>query len=546
MLSGCVPWPEEFARRYRERGYWRGISLFEMLRQSAARAPGKTALIDGERRLSYAELVGESEDLAAGLYALGLRPLERVIFQFSNGLELMVAFFALLRIGVIPVMALPAHRRSEIGHWVEHAEAVAHFVPAATSKFDYVALGRSVAADHSGIRYIVTAGPASAGVTALDALRAGGRQSAASSSALPEPAADEVALMLLSGGTTGMPKLIPRTHDDYVYTATQTGITTGFGPDTVFLAVLPMAHNYTLACPGVLGALAHGGTAVIAEGTAAETVFPAIARERVSVVGATVPLVARWLDSDQFGRHDLSSLKVFVNGGAKLAPELRRRVEERFRCEYQENFGTGEGLINMTRIGDPEPVRMLSSGRPVSEADEIKVIDENGNEVPEGQIGELAARGPYTIRGYYKSEAANRDAFTGDGFYRMGDIVRVVDGYIYLEGRRKDLINRGGEKISCEEVEDYILAHPKVMSVCVVAMPDAAFGEKACAFAILRNGCTLTHEELVAFLKARDIARFKLPERLEIVNEFPISPAGKILRRELRARIPQQLQSENR
>ena len=548
MLPGCVPWPEEFARRYRGRGYWRGISLFELLRQSAARTPGKTALIDGNRRLSYAELVSESEDLAAGLVALGLRPLERVIFQFSNGLELMIAFFALLRAGVIPVMALPAHRRSEIGHWVEHAGAVAHFVPAATPKFDYVAMARNVAADHAGIRYIVTAGPAGSGVTALDALRAEGRKSGRQSTAaaLPEPAADEVALMLLSGGTTGMPKLIPRTHNDYVYTATQTGIITGFGPDTVFLAVLPMAHNYTLACPGVLGTLVHGGTTVIAAGTAAETVFPAIARERVTAVGATVPLVAKWLDSDQFGRHDLSSLKVFINGGAKLPPELRRRVEERFGCEYQENFGTGEGLVSITRLGDSESVRFLSSGRPISEADEIKVIDEHGIEVPEGQIGELAVRGPYTIRGYYNAEAANRDAFTGDGFYRMGDIVRLVDGYIYLEGRRKDLINRGGEKISCEEVEDYILAHPKVMSVCVVAMPDAAFGEKACAFAILRDGCALTHEELIAFLQGRDIARFKLPERLEIVNEFPISPAGKILRRDLRARIAQQLQAESR
>ena len=546
MLAGCVPWPEAFARRYRELGYWQGISLFEMLRRSAARAPQKIALIDGERRLSYAELVCAAEDLASGMHALGLRPLERVIFQFANGLELMVALFALLRAGVIPIMALPAHRRSEIGHWVEHAGAVAHFVAAATPKFDYTALARSVAADHASIRCIVSAGTAADGVTALESLREPGikpgRQ--AQTASLPEPAADEVALMLLSGGTTGMPKLIPRTHDDYVYNATQTGATAGFGPDTVFLAVLPMAHNYTLACPGVLGVLAHGGTAVIAEAATAETVFPTIARERVNVVGATVPLVAKWLDSGEFGRHDLSSLRMFINGGAKLAPELRRRVEERFQCEYQENFGTGEGLINMTRPGDPERIRYLSSGRPVSEADEIKVIDENGNALREGQIGELVARGPYTIRGYYKAEAVNRDAFTADGFFRMGDIVRVVGGYIYLEGRRKDLINRGGEKISCEEVENYILAHPKVMSACVVAMPDAVFGEKACAFAILRQACALTLEELVSFLQSRDIARFKLPERLEIVNEFPISPAGKILRRELRAQIAQQLQRE--
>ena len=345
MLPGCVPWPEEFARRYRELGYWRGISLFEMLRQSAARTPGKTALIDGERRLTYAELLSQSEDIAAGLVALGLRPLERVIFQFSNGLELMLAFFALMRTGVIPVMALPAHREGEIGHWVEHAEAVAHFVPGATPKFDYVAMARSVAAQHPGIRYIVTAGPGGAGVTALDALR--GR----APMALPEPSADEVALMLLSGGTTGMPKLIPRTHNDYVYVATRTGIVTGFGPDTVFLAVLPMAHNYTLDCPGVLGTLVHGGTVVIAEDNTAETVFAAIARER-----------------DRH-RRDGSSCEVArfgcvrrttcpAQGVRQRRCRSRRRggASERFGCEYQ-NFGTGEGLVSITRLGDPESVR---------------------------------------------------------------------------------------------------------------------------------------------------------------------------------------------
>ena len=546
MLPGCVPWPEEFARRYRARGYWQGISLFEMLRQAAARTPGKTALVDGDRRLTYAELVRNAEDLAAGLYELGLRPPDRVIFQLGNSLELAATFFALMRIGVIPVMALPAHRGGEIGHWVEHAGAVAHFVAAATPKFDCVAMARSVAVAHPLIRYVVTAGPEAEGVEALAALCSRGRQAGAQAAlaALPDPAADGVALMLLSGGTTGMPKLIPRTHNDYVHVATRTGIVTGFGPDTVFLAVLPMAHNYTLCCPGMLGTLVHGGTVIISSDTTAEQVFSAIARERVTAIGATVPLVARWLDSDQFGRHDLCSLRVFINGGAKLPPELRRRVEERFQCEYQENFGTGEGLVCITPLGQPEPVRFLSSGRPISEGDEIKVIDERGNELAEGQIGELAARGPYTIRGYYSADAANRDAFTDDGFYRTGDVVRVVDGFIYLEGRRKDLINRGGEKISCEEVEDYILAHPKVMSVCVVAMPDAVFGEKACAFAILREGCELTLEELVAFLQQREIARFKLPERLEIVDEFPISAAGKVLRRELRERIARQLQSE--
>ena len=261
-------------------------------------------------------------------------------------------------------------------------------------------------------------------------------------------------------------------------------------------------------------------------------------------VGGAVPLVSRWLASDADKRYDLHSLRVFFSGGAKLPPEMRRRVEERFGCTYLENFGCGEGLINIVPRGSSEYVRMHSSGRPVCDADEIKVIDDDENEVPLGQLGELACRGPYTIRGYYDSPAVNASGFTADGFYKMGDVVRLVDGDIYLEGRKKDLINRGGEKISSEEVENFIVAHPAVHSACVVSMPDAVFGEKACAFVMLREGATLDFKELSSFLTERGIAKFKLPERLELVSEFPMSPAGKVLRRDLRVMIAEKLAAE--
>jgi 2,3-dihydroxybenzoate-AMP ligase len=253
----------------------------------------------------------------------------------------------------------------------------------------------------------------------------------------------------------------------------------------------------------------------------------------VTVVSAGVPLIVNWLNAES-PRRDFSSLRVMMNGGAKLAPELRRRVELRFGCTFQESFGTGEGLLNMTRRDDPAELRFTSSGRPISPADEIRIVDENGNDVPDGEIGELIVRGPYTIRGYYNAPDKNRAAFTGDGFYRMGDMVRRIDGNLYVEGRLKDIINRGGEKISCEEVENYILGHPKIKNVCVVAMPDKVFGEKACAFVIPVDGATIDLDEIKTFLLARNIAKFKLPERLAVVQQFPISAAGKILRRELR------------
>ena len=222
------------------------------------------------------------------------------------------------------------------------------------------------------------------------------------------------------------------------------------------------------------------------------------------------------------------------NGGARLPPELRQRLRERFGCIPQEIYGTAEGLINMTRLDDPDELLLHSSGAPVSEHDEIVVVDDAGREVADGEPGELLTRGPYTIRGYYDAAAKNAEAFSADGFYRMGDIVRRRGRHVFTEGRRKDLINRGGEKISCDEVENLICAHPKVRSVALVAMADPVFGEKACACVVLRDGETLGFDELVAFLRAQRIASFKLPERLEVMREFPVSPVGKIMKRELR------------
>ncbi len=535
MLQGCTAWPEEAARRYRQQGYWANITLYGMLLRSAAATPDRVALIDDRWRVTYAELRLAVDRLAGRLIDLGFRSLDRVVFQLPNSIEFVIAFFALVKIGVIPVLALPAHRREEISHIFAHTKAVGYVVPDVWRGYDY----RSLAADVSGLapslRSVLVLGePASGQISLSDLMALKGERQDGDDPADFLPVPDEVALMLLSGGTTGLPKLIPRTHNDYVYNCRQSGTAAGFSAATVFLAVLPMAHNYTLGCPGVLGALAHGGTAVIASDAGIETVARLIETERVTVVSAAVPLIVNWLNADLAGHRDLSSLRVVMNGGAKLVPELRRRVEQRFGCTFQESFGTGEGLLNMTRLDDPPETRFTSSGRPISPADEIRIVDERGNDVADGIVGELICRGPYTVRGYYNAPDKDRAAFTGDGYYRMGDMVRRVGGNLYVEGRLKDIINRGGEKISCEEVENYILGHPKIKNVCIVAMPDATFGEKACAFVIPVAGETVGLDEIKSFLLARKIAKFKLPERLTVVNEFPISPAGKILRRELR------------
>ncbi|MBI2959136.1 MAG: AMP-binding protein [Betaproteobacteria bacterium] len=546
MLEGFTPWPEEFARCYRERGYWEDICLAEMLERSIERYGAKEALVCGAQRISYRELGERVERLAYGLTRSGFRPHDRVVMQLHNIPEFVYAYFAMVRIGVIPIMALRAHRHTEVKHFIQRSGACGYLIPDAIGGFDYRAMAREIAPECPTLKTVLVAGEAGAGQVALGPLLeadpAPGEVRAALERLRPDPA--DVALMLLSGGTTALPKLIPRTHNDYVYNAKASARVAEFDTGTVLLVILPLGHNYNLASPGIQGAFACGGKVVLAPAGDADTVFSLVEKERVTVIAAAVPLIATWMNRWVSGRYDTSSLRVVQNGGARLAPELRRRVRETLGCVPQEDYGTAEGLLNMTRLDDTEEHLLESSGAPVCPDDEIKVLGENGREVADGEMGELVTRGPYTIRGYYAAPETNRDAFTADGFYRMGDLVKKRGRYVYTEGRRKDLINRGGEKISCDEVENYIFGHPKVQSVCVVAMPDDVFGEKACAFVIPKPGATLGFDELIRFLLQQNFAKFKLPERLEVVAEFPLSPAGKILRRQLKQMISDKISSE--
>jgi len=547
MIEGFTPWPPDVAARYRAAGLWEGRTITEVVAASALVRHDKAAVVDGERKVTYAQLVTLVDRLAVRLKREGLGVGDRVVMQLPNSLEFVVAYLALTRIGAIPVMALRAHRETEITHFVRTSGATACMVPDVLQRFDHRVMAQAVAAQCPTLRAIFVLGDPLDGQHALQALIDAPLAPQTVAVELADIRVDpgDVATMLLSGGTTSLSKLIPRTHDDYVLNAKACAQAAGFDEHTVLLAVLPLGHNYNLASPGMLGAFFYGGTVVIAPAMDADTVFPLVERYRVTVIPAAVPLVTAWLESGVPAHCDLSSLKVMQNGGARLAPELRRRIRERFGCVPQEVYGTAEGLINMTRLDDPDELLLDSSGAPVCDADEIKVLDDEGHELPDGEPGELVTRGPYTIRGYFRAPEKNREAFTPDGFYRMGDVVRKRGRHVWAEGRKNDLINRGGEKISCEEVENLIFMHPAVQHVALVAMPDPTFGEKACAFVATKPGSTLTFDELITFLKQQRIASFKLPERLELVDRLPTSLVGKVLKRQLRESIVAKIASES-
>ncbi|SDD25025.1 (2,3-dihydroxybenzoyl)adenylate synthase [Actinokineospora iranica] len=519
-----MSFPDDFATKYRERGYWTGT----LLGDTPGGGPDRTALVQGTTRLTYAELRARADRMAAGLRAFGVAPGDNVVVHLPNTVEFVVLSFALFRLGARPVYALPAHRRSEITYLCAHSEAVAYVIPDTHAGFDYRDLAAEVLAEVPGMRVLVAGAPGP--FTAL---------SDVDSEPVPLPAPDpsSVALFLLSGGTTGLPKLIPRTHDDYAYNLRASAEVTGLDQDTVYLAALPIAHNFALACPGILGTLHAGGTVVLAPSPSPPDAFPLIERERVTVTALVPSLTLLWLEAAKWAGRDLSSLRLLQVGGAKLKEETALRVRPTLGCDLQQVFGMAEGLLCYTRLDDPDELVLTTQGRPLCPDDEIRIVDEDGADVAPGELGQLLTRGPYTLRGYFRADEHNAKAFTPDGFYLTGDLVRrLPSGHLVVDGRVKDTINRGGEKVSAEEVESHLLAHPAVHDAAVVAVPDALLGERTCA-CVLPNGEPPTLAELTAFLRSRGLADFKLPDRLEVLNEFPYTAVGKVSKKALAARL---------
>ncbi len=518
-LDGVVPFPADFQRRYRERGYWEDRTMDQVFAEAMTRHAERPALIFGDRTYSYSELVGGIGRLAGWLWERGLRPLDRVVVHLPNRPSFVLLHFALQRIGVVPIMALAAHRRYELEHYVRLADAVAYF---GTDP----ALAAEVSAATKSLRLTVT-----------------GDELLSPPPAPPAPAVEvdptDPCLLLLSGGTTGIPKLIPRTHNDYVYNTKVASLAQDISDQSVQLCVLPLAHNMPLACPGIQGVFLAGGKVVLGEGTRPEQVLPAIERHRVTHVAGVPALYIRWLADPLIQKCDLTSVELLQSGGQRLQPEVRRQMAKAFpRGFVQENFGMSEGTLFFTSRRDPEEVRLETVGVPVCADDEVRLTDEEGAEVPDGEVGELTVRGPYTLRGYYRAEDYNRRAFTTDGFYRSGDLMRRHPSGAYLvEGRIKDLVNRGGEKISAEEVENLILTHPAVCNVACVPLPDPVLGERMCACVILREGSGLRLEDLSSHLLQLGVAKFKLPERLEVMEAFPLSAFGKVSKKQLTARF---------
>ncbi|RZI86536.1 MAG: (2,3-dihydroxybenzoyl)adenylate synthase [Rubrivivax sp.] len=533
-----TPWPPALAARYRERGYWLGEPLWRLLANGVQRHPDRLAVVCGARRWSYADLDERARRVASGFSGLGIGAGDHVVVQLPNVAEFFVTCFALWRLGARPVMALPGHRLSEMSYFCAHTQAVACVVMDREAGFDHPAMVEQIQRHSPALRHVIVVNgaktdPVNGGRVPFDALI----QSAPMPFGQGFADASALALLQLSGGSTGLPKLIPRTHDDYAYSVRASAEICALGADTVYLAVLPVAHNFPLSSPGALGVWHAGGTVVLSRHSAPEHAFALIEQERVSTSAVVPPLAQAWLEALPCTPHDISSLRTLQVGGAKLAPDVARRIVHDLGCRLQQVFGMAEGLVNYTRDDDPLDTVLGTQGRPISPDDEVRVVDDEDIDVTPGECGHLLTRGPYTIRGYFRADAHNERAFTADGYYRTGDVVRQLGtGHLVVEGRAKDQINRGGEKIAAEEVESHLLAHPAIHDVALISVPDHHLGERSCAVVVAR-GTPPTRQALAGFLRQRGLANYKYPDRYEFVEQLPKTSVGKINKRALREQL---------
>lgn len=530
--------PADRARRYREAGWWRPETLDAVVLRHARTRPEACALVAGDRRVSHGELATLVDRVAGRLVAMGIGRGEPVVVRLPNSIEYVVLVLALIRIGAPPVLTTPTLGERELDRVLELTRPSVIAVPGRTRRFDHLAMVSELRARHPSLtRVFVPGGGEGPEVADLSRLCDPASGEPAEVPGNTDPG--DIALMLLSSGTTGPPKVIARTHEDYGHVIRSTSAVAGLGEsgeNTVYLAVMPATHTFVLAYPGVLGTLAAGGTVVLDSAEDPRRTLELIQRERVTHTAAVPGLVTQWLSAQAAEPRDLSSLRVLQVGGARLDPDLAKRASSELPCVLQQVYGMSEGLANYTRLDDPPEVILGTQGRPACPDDEIRIVDENENPVPPGTVGQLLTRGPSTIAGYYRDAEASARAFTPDGFYRTGDLVRLrPDGNVEVTGRIKNLINRGGEKICAEELEELVRQMPGVSAACAVPHPHPVHGEIVCLF-VVADEPRPDLREIRRYLETRGLARYKLPERLEHIDAMPLIGVGKLDRAALRER----------
>jgi len=538
--------------RYTRAGFWGSRIWTDYIDETARQAPDRVAILDSAGALTYADLRRAIDHLALEMVELGMKKEERVGIQLPNWREFVIARFALAKIGAVSV-PLPADwRRKEVEYVLGAAEAVGLVVPSRFHGRDYPSEYADLAAAVPTIRTRLVAragGEPPPGWRALGVVVDGHREpGGADLLASLRPGANEVDLIVTTSGSTAAPKMVVRTPNCFLTTTRQFVEHRGLlsGADVVAgLAPIARGVGYWI---GVAAPVVAGCTMALLERFTPEAGVEWIARTRATAAIAVPTQIVKMLEVPDFARHDLRAFRLFVNGGAAIAPSAAEEAERRFGCVVMSAYGAVEGGIpTCTSVDDPPDKRFRTVGRALPGM-EMRIVDDDGRPLATGQPGEIVYRGPNVSVGFWRNAEGYRQLFDGDGWFRSGDL-GVIDeqGYLTIVGRKKEIIIRGGINISPTEVEALLQDHPAIRQVAIVKMPDPVLGERCCAYVVPAPGATVTVESLAEFLAARDVAKYKFPERVELCGDLPTTgEGGKVLRRALEDDVRTRLEREGK
>ena len=539
----------EHAARYRKEGLWHDKTFYEYFAEAATGHPGKTAIVEGDRRITYAELSATINNLAGNLMDLGLVPGDIVSLQTKNSSLMPIVHLACNRAGLLYMPLHDSWRDVEVKHLLNRARAKVLIIPAEYRGFNHAGMIAAIRGELPDLKHVFTIEGTAPGTRQFtELLKPTQRSKSELDARRPDP--DLPAHTMLSGGTTALSKISRFTCNDLMVMLDNFTRTAEFTENDIIAALAPAGTGATGYIFPILVPLLHGATSVILErwgGNVPEAV-EMIRREKCTCsVAIPTQLTLMIPELEKYSPSDFPHYRLSYNAGAALPYDTGLKMEQLTNCVIQSMYGSTDGGVpTVTAVNDPKEKRLSTVGRVVPGC-ECQLWGPDDKPVPKGEQGEVVWRGADKCYGYLGDDAQTATHFTKDHFYKSGDLGQFdADGYLRITGRVKDMILRGGRNISPLTIEEQLIKHPSAVDVAVTSMPDPILGERACAFVIVKKGTTLTFEDAVEFLKSQHLAVWQLPERLELIEDFPRGPGGKVLKSALTKLVTEKLKAEGK
>ena len=516
---------------FRQNGWWRDEPLQALLDRWAARTPHEPALLHAGGAISFAELQGKVGAFAAGLHALGIGPGDAVAVQLPNIAEFVIAHFAIARCRAAMQTVHMPYGPAEIGPLLRHSGAKAAIVLGKFKDASPASMFLGLRHDAPALRDVIAVGAPAEGALNFNEVAA----------SVDVPPTGSVAtdpyLLLYTSGTTSSPKGVRVTHNHFLSNARLCADQFGLGPDDRMMCAAPFTHLYGLYSLNL--AFSSGATSCLLPVFTPPDFVAALKSYQPTALLAGPAHIAACLQNNLLKPEDVAELKFAVLSGSAVPPQLSAAFEQLMpKGKVMQAWGMTELQFGACSRHEDSPAQRFESIGRATPGTELRVVSPEGAALPPGEVGELQIRGCSLFNGYLDNPAANENIMAPGGWFRTGDLATIdADGYVRLAGRTKELINRGGIKFNPVDVEVALAAHPAVADIAIVPMPDPVLGEKACAVVVLRPGQVVTLAELTAWLDKAGIAKLKWPERLEVVNEMPLTPTRKIMKGALAKRL---------